>query len=78
MPKIFLPSVAERDGDVEALTWHYINDLEPRYGRVFTGIERRAFEALMDYAWPGNVRELRNVVGHAYVVGEGPSSASPI
>lgn len=68
---IFLPSLAERDGDVEALTWHYIADLGPRYGRVFTGIERHAYEALMDYGWPGNVRELRNVIEHAYVVGEG-------
>ena len=68
---IFLPSLAEREGDVEALTWHYVAELGKHYGRVFTGIERRAHEALMDYPWPGNVRELRNVIEHAYVVGEG-------
>jgi two-component system response regulator AtoC len=27
--------------------------------------------ALRGYPWPGNVRELRNVIEHAFVVGEG-------
>jgi transcriptional regulator with PAS, ATPase and Fis domain len=61
----------QRVGDIEALAWHFIAELGQAYGRTLTGIERRAREALLDYAWPGNVRELKNVIEHAYVVGEG-------
>lgn len=68
---LFLPSLVERHGDVEALTWHFIQLLGSRYGRTITGIESRAYEALMDYHWPGNIRELENVIEYAYVIGKG-------
>ena len=68
---LYLPSLAERRGDVEALTWHFIQTLGGRYGRLITGIEPLAYEALMDYGWPGNVRELENVIEYAYVIGTG-------
>lgn len=68
---LYLPSLAERRGDIEALTWHFIQTLARRYGRAITGIEARAYEALMDYSWPGNVRELENVIEYAYVIGTG-------
>jgi two-component system response regulator AtoC len=28
-------------------------------------------QALLSYAWPGNIRELRNVIEHAFIVGDG-------
>ena len=31
-----------------------------------------AINAFLTYEWPGNIRELRNVIEHAFVVGEGP------
>ena len=68
---LFLPSLVERQGDVEALTWHFIEALGKKYGRMLTGIEKPAYEALLEYHWPGNVRELQNVIEYAYVIGQG-------
>ncbi len=68
---LYLPSLVERTGDVEALTWHFIETLGSRYGRSITGIEARAHEALLNYHWPGNIRELGNVIEYAYVIGKG-------
>jgi len=68
---LYLPALSERRGDVEALVWHFIQRLAGRYGRTITGIEARAYEALMNYGWPGNVRELENVIEYAYVIGAG-------
>ncbi|MFT4705782.1 MAG: two-component system response regulator AtoC [Bradymonadia bacterium] len=68
---LFLPRLAERTGDVEALTWHFVQDFNRQGYRSVTGITEQAQEALIGYAWPGNVRELRNVLEYAFAVGEG-------
>ena len=68
---IFLPSLAERTHDVEALTWHFIRELNARGGRQIERISPDAMEAMLEHPWPGNVRELRNVIEYAYAVGEG-------
>ncbi len=70
---IFLPPLVERRGDIEILTWHFIDEFNERSGmpRKITAIEAAAFDAMLAYSWPGNVRELRNVVEYAFVVGEG-------
>jgi transcriptional regulator with PAS, ATPase and Fis domain len=67
---LFLPPLRSRTGDVEALLWHFIDRFtEQGLGRI-DGVSRAAMEALRAYPWPGNVRELRNVVEHAFIVGE--------
>jgi transcriptional regulator with PAS, ATPase and Fis domain len=67
---LFLPPLRARTGDVEALVWHFVDRFNARgMGRV-DGVARRAMDALRAYPWPGNVRELRNVVEHAFIVGE--------
>ena len=68
---LYLPRLAERDGDIEALAWHFIHDFNKYGGRLVTGIADDAFQALVHYSWPGNVRELRNVIENAFAVGEG-------
>jgi len=68
---IFLPRLIERDGDVEALTWHFIDTFNAQGMRRVEEIDGDAAEALLAYDWPGNVRELRNVIEHAFAVGEG-------
>ena len=69
---IFLPRLAERDGDVEALAWHFIDQLNERGQRHIDAVARDAMEAMLSYPWPGNVRELHNVIEYAFAVGEGP------
>ena len=69
---IFLPPLRERAGDVEALFWHFVDEVNAQNGRRIEGITPQAMQALRSYAWPGNVRELHNTVECAYVMGDGP------
>lgn len=68
---LFLPPLAEREGDIEALLWQFIDEFNTRGDRRIDAIDADAMEALLEYRWPGNVRELRNVVEHAFAIGEG-------
>ena len=67
---LFLPPLTEREGDIEALLWHFIDDYNARGGRQITAIDAHAMEALLEYRWPGNIRELQNVVEYAFVIGD--------
>ncbi len=67
---LFLPPLRERQGDVEALAWHFIDQVNTSGQRQITGITQGAFDAMLAYRWPGNVRELRNVIEYAFAVGE--------
>jgi two-component system response regulator AtoC len=68
---LFLPRLADRDGDIEVLTWHFIDQFAPDFDRELTGISDAAMDAMLNYGWPGNVRELRNVIQHAFIVADG-------
>ena len=68
---IFLPRLAVREGDIEALTWHFIDTFNAQGLREVSRIEPRVMDALSSYTWPGNIRELRNVIEYAFAVGEG-------
>jgi transcriptional regulator with PAS, ATPase and Fis domain len=68
---LFLPRLADREGDVEALTWHFVDELNQRGRRWVEAIARSAMEAMSAYSWPGNVRELRNNLEYAFAVGRG-------
>lgn len=69
---IFIPPLVERTGDVEALTWAFIDRHNARGGRHIEAIAGDVYEMLMSYPWPGNVRELQNVIEYAFALGEGP------
>jgi transcriptional regulator with PAS, ATPase and Fis domain len=69
---LFLPALRQRQGDVEALLWHFIDGLNERMQRRIEGVTRAAMDAIRSYSWPGNVRELQSAVEYAFVVGEGP------
>lgn len=67
---LFLPPLRQRSGDVEGLVWHFVDHFTAQGTGHVEGIARRAMDALREYPWPGNVRELRNVIEHAFIVGE--------
>lgn len=69
---LFLPPLRERTGDVEALVWRFIDQFNDQGLRRVDAVSRAAMKAFLQYPWPGNIRELRNVLEHAFVVGEGP------
>jgi two-component system response regulator AtoC len=70
---LFLPRLSDREGDVDALTWHFIDAFNQREERNITGIDPVALEAMRAYDWPGNVRELRNNIEYAFAIGQGPT-----
>jgi two-component system response regulator AtoC len=82
---LFLPPLVEREGDIEALTWHFIKEFNERSEledpstpegelpwRRIDAVAPEAHARLLAYQWPGNVRELRNVIEYAFAIGEGP------
>lgn len=68
---LFLPRLAEREGDVEMLAWRFMDEFAGLGYRRITGLEKSARDALLSHSWPGNVRELRNVMEFACALGEG-------
>jgi two-component system response regulator AtoC len=68
---LFLPRLVEREGDIEALLWQFIDQFNLEGRRNITAVAEDTLSALLDYEWPGNVRELRNVVEHAFAIGDG-------
>ena len=70
---LHLPALRDRPGDVDALFWHFIEEMNGQGLRRVEGVTRTALDAIRSYGWPGNVRELRSAVEYAFVVGEGPT-----
>ena len=68
---LFVPRLAEREGDVEALAWSFVDAFNSAGYRTVHRISDGALAAMQHYPWPGNVRELRNVIEHAFAMGEG-------
>lgn len=68
---LFLPRLAERDRDIEVLTWLFIDEFNRHRQRLITAIDDDALQALIKYSWPGNIRELRNNIEYAFVMGDG-------
>jgi len=69
---IFLPRLADRIGDVEALTWIFIKEFNKLGFRKVEGIEQPAMKAMCEHQWPGNIRELKNNLEYTFAVGDGP------
>src|SRR5262249_30461339 len=69
---LFLPPLRHRQGDVPALFWHFVEEMNRRGPRRIGGGAGPAIDAIPRYSWPGNVRELHSAVEYAFVVGEGP------
>jgi DNA-binding NtrC family response regulator len=81
-----VPSLAERRGDLPALSRRILASLAKRHGRTPLRLSPDALTALEGYSWSGNVRELGHVLERAFVNARGttltaddlpPSLASP-
>jgi len=68
---VHVPALRERKGDVEALVWHFVDELNRNRRRKIEGITRRAMDMLRRYPWPGNVRELHSALEYSFVVADG-------
>ena len=70
--EIHLPPLADREGDLEVLSQHFLNRaraLVPGAGAV--RISAEAMRCMESYAWPGNLRELRHEMQRALVMAAG-------
>ena len=69
---IYLPPLRERTGDINLLAQLFIDQFNQNRERQIASISTAARRLMLQHPWPGNVRELRNVIEHAFVMGEGP------
>ncbi|MBW1920009.1 MAG: sigma-54-dependent Fis family transcriptional regulator [Deltaproteobacteria bacterium] len=69
---IQLPPLADRNGDVALLAYHFLAEKSKAMRKDIREIDRRAMELLNRYPWPGNVRELENVIERAVALENGP------
>ncbi len=68
---IRLPSLAERETDIPALTHYFIEKYNQRSDKKVKGISHKALRLLLDYSWPGNVRQLESAIERAVLLCEG-------
>jgi DNA-binding NtrC family response regulator len=67
---MFVPPLRERNGDVELLAQHFLEELNKGASQP-KSFTPAALERLKRYSWPGNVRELWNIVQRAYIMSDG-------
>jgi len=68
---IVLPPLRERQGDVGALTRHFLARIAEQPGLRQLGITEGALQLLNAFDWPGNVRQLQAVLFRAAVFCDG-------
>lgn len=68
-----IPPLRERPEDIEALSEHFLNEFNRKYGRNVE-ISEDVLNKFKKYSWPGNIRELKNEI-ERYVVTEGQVSS---
>lgn len=69
--EIRLPSLRERQTDIEKLALHFLAYLGAEMGHSRAYFAPETICLFQRYPWPGNVRELRNVVERALVLSRG-------
>lgn len=65
--RIVLPPLRERQGDISALTRHFLTRIGDQPGLRTLSISDAALSLLSAYDWPGNVRQLQAVLFRAAV-----------
>jgi transcriptional regulator with PAS, ATPase and Fis domain len=60
--RVHLPPLRERPSDIPLLLYHFLGEMNSRYGRQVEGFTVEALEVLLGYSWPGNIRELKSLM----------------
>ncbi len=69
--KIMLPPLRDRNGDIPALTRHFLGRIGEQPGLTHLTASDSALTLLGAYDWPGNVRQLQSVLFRSAVYCEG-------
>lgn len=72
-PRISLPNLADRGGDVVLLAQRFLDEAAREQGLPPMSLTVEAHAALLEHEWPGNVRELRAVMRRAAELCTGPN-----
>lgn len=64
---IVLPPLRQRQGDVELLAQHFLDELN-RDNKTEKTFSKDALKQFAGHHWPGNVRELKHTVHRAYIM----------
>ncbi len=67
---IALPSLRERERDIELLSEFFIKKYCKNNGLTEKRLSKLALEKMMKYTWPGNVRELENIIHRAVLISD--------
>jgi transcriptional regulator with GAF, ATPase, and Fis domain len=67
---LYLPPLREREGDIEMLAMHFVEQQNRTSKRQIGSIHPEALRILASYKFPGNVRELQNVIQYAFAIGD--------
>lgn len=65
---IVLPSLRNREEDIEILANYLLNIYCRRYNKIVKGFTREAIHLMQKYDWPGNIRELENMIERSIIV----------
>lgn len=66
--EIHLPSLRERNEDVEDLAGYYVELYSKKYGKPQMNISTAAITKLRSQPWPGNIRELQHAIEKAVIL----------
>lgn len=66
--EIEIPPLRERLEDIPLLARSFVDHFNRRFKKRVRGFDKKALQAMEDYAWPGNVRELRNAIERAMIL----------
>ena len=68
---IQVPSLRERQADIQALTEHFIKRFNAQERLSVQGASKETVDMLAGYDWPGNVRQLENAIFRAMILSDG-------
>ncbi len=69
--EVHLPPLRDRQEDVTGLAMYFLRSKSDKYARKFTGFDREAMTAMLEYRWPGNIRELEHAVERSILMAHG-------
>jgi len=68
---IELPTLRERQQDIEELALYFLEKYAHKIGKNVTGISANALNQLKQYNWPGNIRELEHQIERNVLLAKG-------
>ncbi|MGX5201497.1 sigma-54-dependent transcriptional regulator [Aliikangiella sp. IMCC44632] len=60
--EIKVPSLSERQSDIEPLAEYFLNKYSRKYNKAKPALSNDAIRIMQSYSWPGNIRELSHLM----------------